>query len=797
MKKSRSSRIGWFIGSKKLKRIIAFLLALFLMAIALVDSASVRISKLASLSINRKSWKFPSLVYSDWGEWQINDIIPPERIKRTLVAHLFLERTKPVNPCEFKLSEYRCEIIIPSFDYPDGVVFSGKYIIEFDKTWRIESIRDGEGNFYPLVRIPPVIMGRIYDEDLISAEYKTIEQFPENLVSAVIVSEDKNFWRHRGFTFEGIIRAAKENIARRKIAQGGSSITQQLVKNIVLSQERSFKRKILELFWAITAEYSLDKKKILELYFNSVYLGQDGAFSIVGFSEASRHYFDKRLDELDLAECALLAGIIPAPSRFDPIKNPSLAERRRNDILDAMLGDGYITKAQCDSAKNSHISLKKGKRIPLRFPHFVDLVKREIAKTLGRDALSTRGLTVFTTCDPYLQNAGQEAVDSGVASIDARIGNTQTQSALVCVRVVDGKIVALVGGRSDIETEFNRALDAHRQPGSAFKIFVYASAIESAFRADDGNIYSPGTILPDTPSTWVVKDTVWSPRNYGNEYMGEISLRRALERSQNVATVYLAMGLGLERIIALAESAGIESPIDAEPSLALGAFEVTPFEMATAQVFLARMGMKPTFSAIKFVEDHLGNIIFKPPKREVRIMHENSAYVALHMLEGVIDFGRGNDVRKLGFKRSCAGKTGTTDNEHDSWFSAFTPQYSTAVWVGLDDNSRLGLSGTEGALPIWTHFSSIAHEGYANTEFEIPDTGLVFKWIDERTGYLAKAGCPVQIKEYYIPGTEQTKVCPIDHDARVDSLLNAMPTEILPQERDSSKKIILRPLENR
>lgn len=750
-------------GKQALKAFIAGILAIVLLFQCFHAEARSVFASIISHEYHRKSWKFSGVVYSDWFEISQGQSIPPSKLRAVLFAFDFEEGYSPKALMQFSLRDGVCEVIIPEFSYPDGDFPSGGVKVNFDSRWRVRAIFDSTGEEINCVRIPPVLLGRICDEDLIMADYALYKEIPEDLVNAIVACEDRNFWTHRGFTLESIIRAAKENLSTGKITQGGSSITQQLMKNLVLTPERSLKRKFFELLWAVSAEFFFDKETILELYLNQLYLGQDGPFSIVGVKEAARFYFDKPLGELSTAECALLAGIIPAPARFSPYKNPGLVRRRRDNALRDMASYGYLAEAVYDSLSATDVILKRGERPSGRYPDYVELVRREIAEEYDDKALASKGFTVWTYLDPYLQEAGIEAVDSGAVAMDASTGNYPVQAALAACRVDDGAIVAVVGGRSDVETEFVRALDANRQPGSAFKIFVYATAAESPYRTDGGAVFSPSTILPDTPSVYFVKDTIWAPRNYVDEYAGEISVRRALERSQNVATVNLAMALGLENIIALSKRFGIESPLEPEPSLALGAFEVNPLEMAVACLPFPRGGMKPKHGSVKIIADYRGVPIYRKSKTETRVMRENAAYVITNLLRGVVNFGRGNDVRELGFMRPSAGKTGTTNDEHDSWFVGFTPEYSIAVWAGMDNNSRLGLTGTYGALPVWTHFAGIAHEGLPYRDFTKPDSGLVYKWIDERNGLLAAPGCPVQIEEAYIPGTEQTKVCTVDH----------------------------------
>jgi len=752
-------------GKRLLKAAITTLLACSILFLGFYAETHRTFDNIVAHNYVRKSWKFPGRVYSDWTELCPGQRMPPDRLRKTLEAYLFSETRNSPGELEFYLGDGSCKLVIPEFLYPDGPVYSGTVEIDFNKRWEITDIRDSSQATLSCLRIPPILLGRVTDPDLILSDYAAFEEIPHNIVDAIVASEDHSFWSHHGFTAEGIIRATKQNIAEGKIAQGGSSITQQLMKNLVLTPERSYKRKFFELLWALSAEFFFDKETILELYLNQIYLGQSGAFSVVGIKEAARFYFDKPLNSLSLSECALLAGIIPAPARFNPFANPRMVKRRRDNVLRDMANYGFITPEQRDSTIAQAVLLKMGERSRAIHKDYLELARREVAGEFGNDALSSRGVTVFTNLDPYLQAAAYESIDSGAASMDSATGNYPVQAAIAAVRVRDGAVVALVGGRSDIETEFNRALDAHRQPGSAFKIFVYATAAASPFRTDGGLVFSPSSILPDTPSVYFVKDTIWKPRNYVDEFAGQITVRRALERSQNVATVNLALGLGLENIIALAESCGIESPLEPEPSLALGAFEVTPFEMAVACLPLPRAGLRPTHSAVKLIIDHNGKPIYRHPKSEVRVLPPEAAYIATHMLRGVVNYGRGFDVRALGFIRPSAGKTGTTNDEHDSWFVGFTPEYSAAVWAGMDDNTRLGLTGTHGALPIWTHFALLAHEGMPYSDFEKPDSGLVFLWIDERNGMLAAPGCPVQIEEAYIKGTEQTMVCTIDHSA--------------------------------
>jgi penicillin-binding protein 1B len=589
-----------------------------------------------------------------------------------------------------------------------------------------------------------------------------LEQVPTRVRQAVLAIEDRRFYDHPGVDLIRTTGAVINDIrGNKKYLEGGSTLTQQLVKNLLLTQERTLKRKMLEQFMSVIVERKLTKDQILEMYLNEVYLGQRGSYGIHGVAEAARLYFAKDVSNLSLSEAATLAGMIQAPPALSPFRFPDKCKDRRNVVLNSMAESGYITNDAATRAQAEPL-LPAKQGLEMEAPYFVDYIE-QLLESKSID-LRRNVADVYTSLDVHLQRVAQDSIDAGLAKIDAVLAKRRNkvgpaQAALIAVDPRTGEILALVGGRSYNQSQYNRAVASHRQPGSVFKPFVYLAAFEQA-KADGRTDLTPATVVVDEPTTFVFEDKDYIPSNYENEYEGPITLRRALAKSRNVATIKVAEMIGYNHVADLWKQMGTSMPAQPYPSIALGAFEATPFEIATAYTIFPNLGeIKPLRAITRLSVD--GKDLPTPTAgADKRVASRETTFLVMNMMRSVLNEGTGAAARAAGFTLDAAGKSGTTNDLRDAWFAGFTPELLTVVWVGLDDNRPIGLSGSQAALPIWTSFMMRALQGHANVSFDTPDD-LMFAEIDPETGYLAGPGCPRTINESFLPGTAPTEICPL------------------------------------
>jgi penicillin-binding protein 1B len=592
--------------------------------------------------------------------------------------------------------------------------------------------------------------------------YVPLNAIPKHMIEAVIAIEDHRFFEHPGIDPIRAVGALVTNIRGDKpYLVGGSTLTQQIVKNTFLTPEKTMRRKVQEQFMALVLESRFTKNQILELYLNDVVLGQRGPFEIHGVGEASRLFFGKDVSNVSLAEAATIAGVIQSPSRLSPFRNPDRAVERRNVVLREMADDGYAPKAEAEAAMKLPLGVT-ARALENEAPYFVDyvsgLVDEKYANLLKQDS----AVDVYTTLDLHLQRLAQEAVNSGLADIDkalaARKKKESAEAALVAVDPRTGEILAMVGGRAYNLSQFNRAVAAHRQPGSTFKPFVYLAAFERMAAEGRGDL-TPATVVVDEPTTFPDGDKEYTPSNYQNEYEGPVTLREALAHSRNIVAIKVAEQTGYDQVANLWKKIGVGSPARPYPAIALGVFEASPLDMATAYTLFSNKGSVRPLSAItKLVEGSKPRAIgVGDPKAVAR---EDTTFLVTNMMRGVMDEGTGAGARAAGFTYDAAGKSGTTNDLRDAWFIGFTPELLTVVWVGFDDNQPIGLSGSQAALPIWTTFMKKAMAGRPNEAFEIPD-GVTFVDIDKDTGKLATPRCPHVMREAFLAGTEPHDTCDV------------------------------------
>lgn len=568
-------------------------------------------------------------------------------------------------------------------------------------------------------------------------ETVALEDVSYPFIQAILATEDHRFWEHRGINKLRTLKALWVTLFEEGKVQGASTITQQLAKNLFFSFERTYRRKFRELLVALQIEAQFSKQEILEAYINQIPFGV-GAY---GIGEASRTFFGKSAGELNLAEASLLAGLPKSPTRYNPFRYPERARNRQQVVLQRMVATGMISREEAEDAGAAAAQLRTQTR-PLRVDsYFLDAVMKSLEETYSPEVVYHGGLQVYTTLDPGMQQQAETALQEGITRLEDRMADgdrleeddSGLQGALVAVDVSTGAVKALVGGRDFFQTPYNRALQNNRQPGSAFKPFLYYAALESADR-------SPADVMVDKPvSIPVAGKPPWRPRNFERSYQGAMVLKKAFTESVNTVAAQLVEAIGPEAVIETARRCGITSPLDPVYSVALGTSGVSPLEMAAAYATFASGGVRHAPYWIRRVEDMSGRVLEEHIITGERVLNESIAYQVVDMMAGVIEEGTGKVVRKMGFTLPAAGKTGTTNEFNDAWFTGFTPNLSTSVWVGFDrgqgmrDKNGAGITGGRGTVPIWTRFMKAVTEGEPPKAFLVPPD-IYMKKVNPETG---------------------------------------------------------------
>jgi penicillin-binding protein 1B len=602
------------------------------------------------------------------------------------------------------------------------------------------------------------------------------DQIPRVMVDAVLAIEDRRFFQHSGVNFLRMAEAAWIDFMHERHEQGGSTLTMQLSRGFFLTPQKTIRRKLIEMLIAEQMEQKFSKQQIFEFYANWVDLGQRGSFTISGFAQASRAYFNKDLKDISLPEAALLAGLIQRPSYLSPYRHPERALERRNLVLDSMVETHAITRAAADSAKATPLKLAPPNVEASDAPYFVDLVRDTLLSRFNERELNEQSYRIYTTLDPDLQKAAAQAVEAGMKLVDEQVTKRRTkrlriaknkyetkvepgpqaQLALVAMNPHTGEVLALVGGRNYGVSQLNHAT-AKRPTGSIFKPFVYAAAMNTAVTGSSP-VFTPSSMVEDQPTTFAYGDSIYEPRNYREEYHGEVTARYALAMSLNNATVELAQEVGYDKVAELAKSAGVTS-VKPTPAMALGAYEATPLDMAAAYTVFANSGVRLSPILVNSVRNAEGDVVadLKPEHREV--LDGRVAYIMTDMMQAVINNGLAfSAVRGSGFEAPAAGKTGSS---HDGWFAGYTSNLLCVVWVGFDDYSDLHLSGAQTAAPIWAEFMkrAAALPQYSDMRPFAQPTGVVDVQLDKVTNLLATPACPETYTAAFIIGTEPTSTC--------------------------------------
>jgi penicillin-binding protein 1B len=710
-----------------------------------------------------RRWDLPSRIYSD-----ATPIVPGASLPRALLEpklnHVGYHETRMrvSNPGEYRFVAGNLEIYLQNFEYPDIEFRALPVLIDFDGPTVRSVKRLDDGVTLRGIRIEPELITSIYNNEMEDRLPVRLASVPKPVVDAIIATEDKNFENHAGISIRGTFGALLTDLKQRAWTHGGSTLTQQLVKNLFLNPERTWRRKGTEALMAILLELRYRKPEILEAYLNEIYLGQNGAVQIIGVEQASQVYFGKHVTYLTLPEAATLAGMISSPNVRNPLKYPDRAKSRRDLILKLMLDQGKIEQTEYARAVASALTTSRFPKTSRSAPFFVDLVLKQLRETYPETQLKTEGLRIFTTLDTIMQRSAEQALEAGVVDLDRRYpylrkSPVPLEGVILTIQPGTGYVKALVGGRNYSKTQFNRAIQARRQPGSLFKPFVYITAMDPS-RGQQA--LTAATVLDDSPITVKSGNAVWQPQNYDLRFHGRVSVREALAHSYNIPAVRAAIDAGVPNVIKEASAIGIESRLEPYPSVSLGSFEVTPLEIAYAYSAFANLGVKAEPISILAVSTREGKLLENREVKMKRVAPASVCYVMNDILQDVFNYGTAGSARRYGFTRAFAGKTGTTSNYRDAWFIGYSPKILSLVWIGFDDARSVRLAGGDACVPIWTAYMNRISGMVPDVAWKRPDD-VITREVDPESGMLATPYCPQSRGEIFVAGTEPAVMCPL------------------------------------
>jgi penicillin-binding protein 1B len=681
--------------------------------------------------------------------------------KEALIERLKIRSYAPVSPDaavnigEFKVTGNVLQIglkqnakpkgSVVTFDTANGnITFQGK--IKNDNT----SDRD---NFFSL---EPLILGSLGDSAIRASNYRSLQSVPRHVVDALLSIEDDDFYHHFGIDLFGLMRATYRNFRASRYVQGGSTITQQLAKNVLLTPEKTLRRKLIEIFAAISFEFHLSKDEILERYLNEVYFSQEGNVAVHGIGAAARTFFDKDVKELSVAEGALLAGMVQAPSAFSPKRHEERALERRNTVLKAMLAEEKIDEETYNKAIVEKLKLKPIPLMVSNTKYFNQYVREHLLEKHQID-VRAGGIQVHTGIDELLQGCAEKAVAKGVGELRRKFSRTLEQ-ALVVIEPHSGLIKAWVGGSDYLKNQFDHVSQARRQVGSTVKPFLYLTALDVSL-----NSYKVATtvsILSDSPTAVHLVNQVWRPKNFDKRYHGDVTLRFALERSLNAPAIYVAERVGIKAIAETLRKLNFSERIPEVPSLALGAVDTSLLKLVASYGAIANLGIFAETRPVLLVTSGGSKELYLSELKETKITEEGPAFIMTDILRGVVERGTASKIRRLGFKGEAAGKTGTSDEGRDAWFIGFTPTLTAGVWSGQDDNSKTALTGGVASVPTWTYFMECAEKFTNSGKFVKPDSVSMID-IDTRCNGLSTDLTPDEYRmtELFVRGTEPKETC--------------------------------------
>ncbi|WP_413786278.1 penicillin-binding protein 1B [Psychrobacter frigidicola] len=715
----------------------------------------VKLDRTITHKFEGKRWDIPAKVYSQPLELYQGASVDNDTIKTWLELLNYRSNKAYERTGSYHKSGNNYFIHTRGFTYSANDIDKEQVIKMTIADNKIESIQSTEQNESGIIRLEPINMGGIYPDNNEDRLVISLDDVPQPLIDALVATEDRGFYEHKGVSMRGIARAVLNNFSGGH-RQGGSTITQQLIKNFYLNSDRTMKRKANEAMMAVLLELHYSKDEILQTYLNEIYLGQNGNRSINGFGLASEFYFDQPLNELSIEQQALLVGMAKGPSVYNPRRHPNEAKARRDTVLNNMLTIGTLSQEEYDTAIERSLGvIDKPVEGKSRFPDFLDIVKRELNDVYYSDDLKNEGLIIISTLDPITQLAADKAVSKKLGELRRKGSKTKDlQGALVSANPETGELVAVVGSGSEF-TGFNRAVDAKRQVGSLLKPVIYMTALESGR-------YNLASSVDDSPITVNLSDSSdWNPKNYDGRDHGYVPLTTALAKSYNQAAVRLGMEFGIDTFAKQLRRLGVEEKIPDYPSILLGSVNLSPMDMLGIYQVFATGGFRTPIHSIRTVIDDRGRILQRTGLNTQRSIPPETNFLTNYALQQVVKNGTAKRIESLGSNLNLAGKTGTTNDFRDAWFAGYSGNYVSVVWVGRDDNKPIGLSGGTGALPVWVDYMN----RLKLTPVSMPEPeGIEWLWLENNSGKLSNERCAdaryLPVMSAYLP--EEASSCAIE-----------------------------------
>jgi penicillin-binding protein 1B len=723
---------------------LGWLLKIGLVGLVAVAVVAIYLDGRVRNKLGDRLWQAPAQVYARTLHLYPEMPLSPDDLQRELDLLGYRRGPALEQPGDEVRQGNTFKVYRRAFGFEDGAATAQQLQISISDQ-RVVALHDGQDKPLDLARLEPLSLGSMFttSEDRVLVQ---LDGVPVLLPKTLMLVEDRGFYHHFGLSPRGVLRATFANISAGRTVQGGSTLTQQLVKNVFLTNERSLWRKVNEAVMSLLVEYHYDKNTILEAYLNEIYLGQEGPRPIHGFALASRHYFNRPVEELRSDQIAMLVGLVKGPSQYDPWRAPERAQARRDLVLKMMNEEGLIDAKEYNSAIKRDLGLAKTSAADSLHPAYLDLVRRQLRRDYQEDDLKLHGLRIFTAFDPQVQWHAERSLSRTLSQLDPK--EKGLEGAMVVTDVVSGEVVAMVGARRMHFAGFNRALDAVRPMGSLVKPAVYLTALES-------KRYTLISKLDDTPVDIKVPGGRWQPKNYDKQFHGDVPLHFALAESYNAATAHLGIDLGVPKVLATIQRLGVERELPVVPSLFLGAGELSPLEVAVMYQTIAAQGVSAGLRSIRTLTDSEGTPLARYPQKPMQAVSPAAIHVLQYAMQEVMQEGTGRAAQKVLPNLRVAGKTGTTDDLRDSWFAGFSGDYLGVVWMGRDDNKSTGLSGATGALKAWLGF--MAETSHVPLSFDAP-AGVDYAWVDEATGLVSREGCGNARYFPFLEGTAPTTV---------------------------------------
>ncbi|MBS7661957.1 penicillin-binding protein 1B [Pseudomonas lalucatii] len=765
MTRTRSPRSRSKRRSRGMRPWLGWAFKLGLVALVVLAGFAVYLDAVVQEKFSGKRWTVPAKVYARPLELFVGQKLAKNDFLKELDALGYRRESAASGPGAVAVAGNSIELHTRGFQFYESSEPAQRVRVRFSGDY-VAGLNQGNGGNLAVARLEPMLIGGLYPAHQEDRVLIKLEQVPPYLVETLVAVEDREFFNHFGVSPKGIARAVWINATAGKLRQGGSTLTQQLVKNFYLTNERSLTRKATEAMMAVLLELHYDKKDILEAYLNEVFLGQDGQRAVHGFGLASQYFFSQPLNELKLDQVALLVGMVKGPTYYNPRRNPERALERRNLVLDILLEQGVVTAEVAAAAKQKPLGVtQRGSLADSSFPAFLDLVKRQLREDYREADLTEEGLRIFTSFDPILQLKAEAALAESLKRLSGRKGVDQVEAGMVVTNPETGEVQALIGSRQPRFAGFNRALDALRPIGSLIKPAIYLTALERPSQ------FTLTSLLEDQPFSIKGQDgQVWRPQNYDRKAHGTIYLYQGLANSYNLSTAKLGLELGVPNVLKTLERLGVERKWPAYPSMLLGAGALTPMEVADMYQTLANGGFNTPLRGIRSVLTAEGEPLKRYPYQIQQRFDAGAIYLLQNAMQRTMREGTGRSVyNQLPGSLNLAGKTGTSNDSRDSWFAGFSQDLLAVVWLGRDDNGPTPLTGASGALQVWTDFMRKADP--LPLDMPLPDN-VQQAWVDAGTGQGSDPSCPNAVQMPYIRGSEPLPGPACGIQAPVDSVMD-------------------------